>query len=48
MRKNLIVDSLGDGGGDYQPTKLAISEFSSALKVGFPHVISWVGELDGL
>jgi hypothetical protein len=24
------------GGGDYQPTKLVISEFSSALKVGFP------------
>ena len=38
MRKNLFVDSLGDGGGggDYQPTKLVISEFSSALKVGFP------------
>jgi hypothetical protein len=36
VRKNLFVDSLGDGGGDYQPTKLVISEFSSALKVGFP------------
>lgn len=37
VRKNLIVDSLGEGGGGgYQPTKLVISEFSSALKVGFP------------